>query len=255
MKIVTWNVNSIRTREERLLLWLEKERPDIVCLQETKVVDEKFPEAVIREAGYFSTFHGQKTYNGVAILSRQEPTESSFGIGGYEDPQARVVRTRFGDLTTICAYFPNGKTIHAPEYQYKIEWMTHLLDWIATEHDPSEPVVLAGDFNVAPFDDDAHDADRWAESVLCDSAVRDLLCGFVEWGFHDVFRQHHPEGGIFSWWDYRQLAFPRNEGLRIDHVYVTEGLYARNEEVVHEREPRTWDTPSDHLPVRARFGV
>lgn len=257
MKLATWNINSARAREARLVQWLEKHDVDVLCLQEIKTPTDQFPYDAMRAAGYSCAVHGQRTYNGVAILSRVEASEVTLGFGDdVDDPQARVISANIGGVLVISAYFPNGKTVGAPEFDYKLEWMTRLLRYLERTADPAKPLILAGDFNVAPYDTDAAEPARWADSVLCHESVRRALDRIRDWGFVDVFHQHHPHGGIFSWWDYRMLAFPKNLGLRIDHVFATCSLAQRCTAVSVDREERkkgTVDKPSDHAPVIAEF--
>lgn len=254
MKIATWNVNSVRSRLKRLLGWIERTRPDAVCLQETKVTDQAFPVAPIREAGYHAVVHGQKTYNGVAILSRSEPAEISRGMDdGVDDPQARFLIAEVEGIHVISAYVPNGHAVGSEKYSYKLEWMRRLRGYLERRFDPSSPVVLCGDLNVARDDWDVAYPERWAPTVLCHQDAREALERVRQWGLTDVFRQHHPEGGVYSWWDYRMLAFPRNDGLRIDHIFATEGLAKRCIAAEIDREERKGDKPSDHAPVVAVF--
>lgn len=254
MKLATWNVNLIRARQERLLAWLQRVEPDVVCLQELKVTDEFFPFEAIREAGYWAAVFGQKTYNGVAILSRSEPMDIQRGMDdGADDPQARLLAATIAGIRVVSAYFPNGKIVGSQHYAYKLAWMRRLREYLQTRFKPSEPLVLCGDFNVAPDDSDVARPDVWANSVLCHVAVRQALEGLRGWGLVDVFRTHHPEGGIYSWWDYRMLAFPKNDGLRIDHIFATEPLAARCVSAEVDRQERKGAKPSDHAPVVAVF--
>ena len=254
MKIATWNVNSIRARLERAVAWLGKQRPDVVCLQELKAVDDAFPYDAMRDAGYHSVVHGQKTYNGVAILSRSEPADSECGLGDdVDDPQARLVSAVIDGVRILSAYVPNGAEVGSDKYAYKLDWMQRLRDHLDRRFAPSDPLVLCGDFNVARFDDEVADPDGWAGTVLCHPTARDALERVREWGFTDVFRTHHPDGGIYSWWDYRAGAFHRNDGLRLDHVFATEPLAARCTAVEVDRDERKGTKPSDHAPVLATF--
>ncbi len=254
MKIGTWNVNSIRARQERLLAWLRKVQPDVLCVQELKVADEVFPYEPIREAGYHAAVHGQKTYNGVAILSRNEPTNVVCGLADEaDDPQARLIAAEIDATHIVSAYVPNGHVVGSDKYRYKLDWMERLRDYLNRRFDPSGRLVLCGDFNVAPDDLDVANPESWAGSVLCHQDARDALDNIRRWGFTDVFRQHHPEGGIYSWWDYRMLAFPKNDGLRIDHVFATEPLAGRCTSAGIDREERKGHKPSDHAPVIAQF--
>ncbi len=254
MKIATWNVNSIRARHDRLLAWLDRHAPDVLCLQELKGTDDAFPFDAVSEAGYHAVVFGQKTYNGVAILSRAEPTDVERGMGDdVDDPQARLVSAQIGGVRVICAYVPNGQEVGSDKYAYKLGWMRRLRDHLDRRFASSDDLVLCGDFNVAPDDADVANPERWADSVLCHRDVRDGLEHVGGWGLVDVFRQHHPEGGVYSWWDYRRLAFPKNDGLRLDHIFATESLAERCTAAEVDRDERKGTKPSDHAPVIATF--
>ena len=254
MKIATWNVNSVRARLERVLLWLRKQQPDIVCLQELKVVDEAFPCGALREAGYHCVVHGQKTYNGVAILSRSEPGNVERGMSdSVEDPQARLVSAEIEGIRILSAYVPNGESVGSEKYAYKLAWMGRLRDHLARRFRPADPVVLCGDLNVARDDHDVADPAAWAGTVLCHGDAREALERVRQWGFTDVFQKHHPDGGIYSWWDYRAGAFHRNDGLRLDHVFATEPVAERCTAAELGRDERKGTKPSDHAPVIAVF--
>ena len=254
MKIATWNVNSIRAREERLIRWLGAHQPDVLCLQELKVQDADFPVDAVREAGYEAAFHGQKTYNGVAILARTPPEDVREGLGDdVDDPQARLLSVRVDGVRVISAYVPNGSTIESDKYAYKLAWLGRLREYLERDADPGDDVALCGDFNVAPEDLDVCDPAGWADSVLCHDDARSALARVADWGLTDTFRPLHPDEPIFSWWDYRQLAFPRNQGLRIDHVYATASLAATATEAFVDRDERKGKKPSDHAPVVVTF--
>jgi len=254
MKIATWNVNSIRARQERLLAWLGKHAPDVLCLQELKVTDDAFPYDAIKQAGYHPVAHGQKTYNGVAILSRTEPGGVERGMDDdVDDPQARLVSAEIGGVRVISAYVPNGQAVGSDKYAYKLDWLRRLRDQLDQRFSPSDALVLCGDLNVAPDDDDVANPDVWADSVLCHQHVRDALAAICDWGLTDVFRQHHPEGGLYSWWDYRRLAFPKNDGLRLDHILATETMAKRSTAAEIDRDERKGSKASDHAPVIADF--
>jgi exodeoxyribonuclease-3 len=254
MKLATWNVNSIRARLERLLAWLEKHQPDVLCLQELKATDEDFPGEAIAEAGYRAAVHGQKTYNGVAILSKTEPANVERGIKDrVKDPQARLISADVGGMRVMSAYVPNGAEVGSDKYAYKLDWMRRLRKHLDGHYSPSDRLVLCGDFNVAVDDKDVARPEEWQNTVLCHSDVRDALEKVRSWGFTDVFRKHHPEGGIYSWWDYRMLAFPRNNGLRLDHIFATEPLAACCSLAEVDRDERKGKKPSDHAPVVAVF--
>lgn len=250
MKIATWNVNSIRSREERLLKWLDRQQPDVVCLQELKVTEDKFPFEPLRKAGYHAAVHGQKTYNGVAILSRLEPKkiETSFD-DGVDDPQARVISAVIEDVRILSIYVPNGASVGSEKWDYKLEWFDRLRRYLDERADPQSPLALCGDFNIAPDDDDVANPQVWQDSVLCHDDGRRALQKVSDWGLVDAFRLKHPEGKIYSWWDYRRLAFPKNDGLRIDHIFVTRQLTNRIMSAEVDRQERKGKLPSDHAPV------
>ena len=254
LTIATWNVNSIRARESRLLDWLRRREPDIVCLQELKVVSDKFPYDTVRDAGYHAAVFGQKAYNGVAVLSRHEPTDVRIGFGDSEDEdEARFITATFPDLSVMSAYFPNGRAVGTEHFVYKLDWMRRLAEHLRSEIQHATPIVLAGDFNVAPDDLDVANPDKWGASVLCHESARDALERIRTVGLVDVFRQHHPEGAVYSWWDYQLLGFPKNDGLRIDHIFATPELAARSASAWVDREERKGHKPSDHAPVFATF--
>ncbi len=255
MKIATWNVNSIRARHDRVLAFLDREAPDVLCLQETKTPDKDFPFDAIAEKGYHATTHGQRTYNGVALLTREEPTSVRRGFEDEreEDPHARLVAATVAGVHVISAYFPNGSSVGSDKWHYKLAWMARLRTYLG-RLDPQTPVALCGDFNVAP--DDARDVafpDRWQNTVLTHEAVRASLDNIRSWGFLDAIRLHHHGAGPFTWWDYRSLGFVRNDGLRIDHIYVTETLVRRCTDAYVDRDERKGEKPSDHAPVIAVF--
>jgi exodeoxyribonuclease-3 len=256
MKLATWNVNSIRAREARLLRWLDSARPDVVCLQELKVTNEVFPFGILEDAGYFAAVHGQKTYNGVAILSRLEPEEVERGFGdGGDDAQARLVAARIGGIKVASAYVPNGASVGSEKWAYKLEWMKRLRGWLDRRFAKTDPVALCGDFNVAPEARDVCDPPAWEGSVLTHPDVRRALEEVRAWGLTDAFRLHHEEPGFYSWWDYRMLAFPKNQGLRIDHIDLSEPLAGRCTGAAIERNERKGKQPSDHVPVVVELNV
>jgi exodeoxyribonuclease-3 len=255
VRIATWNVNSVRARKERLLGWLERRAPDVVCLQEVKVADADFPAGEIEAAGYHCAVNGQRTYHGVAILSRTPPTDVSKGIGDERlDAQARLVEAKVEGIRVLSAYFPNGGEVGSEKWAFKLAWMAGLRAYLAATAKPSEPLVLCGDMNVAPEDRDVANPDAWRDSVLCHPNARAALRELLDWGLVDTFRLHHAEPGFYSWWDYRQLGFPRNDGLRIDHVLATRPLAKRCTGASIDRDARKGKQPSDHAPVLAEFG-
>ncbi len=254
MKIMSWNVNSVRVRLDRLVALLERHRPDALCLQELKVVDDDFPHLEIRAAGYRALTHGQKTYNGVAILTRDEPEAVVRGFGdGVDDPQARFLRARVGGVNVVSVYVPNGGEVGGPRWPYKLEWLGRLQRWLEANANPDEPWAVCGDFNIAPDERDVAYPDRWVGDVLTHAEVRAAFEGLTRWGLVDTFRLHHPEGGFYSWWDYRNLAFPKGDGLRIDFVLATKVLAERCRAVGIDRDERKGKQASDHAPVWAEL--
>ena len=260
MILATWNVNSIRSRLERLLAWLERNRPDALCLQELKCTDEAFPYDELARAGYHAAVSGQKTYNGVAILSRVEPREIRRALDDdARDTQARFVSARVGEAAILCAYVPNGQAVGSEAYGYKLAWLARLRKHLERHYRPGEPLALCGDTNVARDDLDVDRPEEWADSVICHADARAGLTGLLDWGLADLFRLKHPEGKIYSFWDYRNLDFPRNNGLRIDHILATSPLAARCLKAAIDRDERKGDKgeergkPSDHAPVMAVF--
>ena len=254
MKIATWNVNSVRARLERLLAFLERHAPDAVCLQETKGTEESFPRDAVREAGYHALVSGQKTYNGVAILSREPGADpvSAFGDGG-DDSEARIVATTVDEVRIVCVYVPNGRSVGSETYRTKLEWLSRLGALLERDSNPDQPLAVCGDLNIAPADIDVYDPEAWNEQILCSAPERQALREIEAWGLVDSFRHLYPDKVAYSWWDYRQLGFPKNRGLRIDHVLVTRALLDRLTGVEIDREERKGKGASDHAPVLASF--
>jgi exodeoxyribonuclease III len=254
VKIASWNVNSIRARQERLLAWLAVHQPDVLCLQELKVPDDAFPGNELRGAGYHAAVHGQKTYNGVAILSRTEPEDVRHGFeDGGDDGQARLIAARIAGTWVLSAYVPNGSQVGSDKWSYKLEWLRRLRAHLQDRYDRDQLLCLCGDFNVAPEERDVHDPKLWAASVLFHPEARAALESVTTWGLVDTFRMHHSEAGRYSWWDYRMLAFPRNNGLRIDHIFATAPLARTCVAATIDREQRKGKQPSDHAPVVSEF--
>lgn len=253
MRIATWNVNSILARLPHVTRWVDAVQPDVLCLQETKCTDDKFPADVFREHGYVCLAFGQQSYNGVAILSRSECEASQRGYPGVEElTHTRLLAVTIAGVQIVNVYIPNGQVVGSEKYNFKLEWMKRLRSFFDT-HYQKTCVLLCGDFNVAPEDRDVHNPQLWHERIMCSGAERAALAEIKQWGFVDSFRLHHEEGGKFSWWDYRAGAFRRNHGLRIDHVWTSKTLAARNSNTWIDIEPRTWERPSDHAPVVAEF--
>ncbi len=251
--IATWNVNSIKVRLERLLDWLDRTSPDVVCLQEIKTITSGFPQEELAAAGYESVAWGQKTYNGVALLSRTPMSDVLRGFTGKgEEDQARLISARINGVRVISAYMPNGAG-EPDRFAYKLEWMAMLLRHLREHASPDEPVALCGDYNIAPFDDDVCSLEMFGDTPHVQPETRAALAEFQQWGLSDVFRPHHPEGKVFSWWDYRMLGFPKNHGMRIDHIYATQSLASMCTEAHVDRNERKGTKPSDHAPVVAAF--
>ncbi len=256
LKVVSWNVNSVNARLDRLIAFLKERSPDVVCLQELKCEDPKFPSEVIERLGYYCTAYGQKTYNGVAVLSKEPPLSvvKSFHDAD-EDPSARFLSVQLPKLTVLCAYIPNGQEVGSEPYFYKLKWLGRLRAYLDSHHQPQQSLLLSGDFNVAPEDRDVHDPALWQGKLLCSDPERKALRQVVSFGLQDTLRLHHPEAGLYSWWDYRQLSFPRNQGLRIDFVFCTEPLAKSCVNAYIDRDYRKGEKPSDHAPVVAEFTI
>ncbi|MGL4186513.1 MAG: exodeoxyribonuclease III [Thiotrichaceae bacterium] len=253
MKIATWNVNSLRVRLPHLLQWLAANQPDIVALQETKVVDEQFPQAELSAAGYYAVFAGQKTYNGVAILSKSPATEVISDIPTLDDPQRRILAATIQGIRVVNLYVVNGSEVGSEKYAYKLDWLTKVTAWLQTQAATYPQLVVLGDFNIAPTDADVHNPKTWQGKILCSEPERDALSRIQALGIADCFRLFEQTDKSFSWWDYRGGGFRRNQGLRIDLILASAALAERCERCVIDKEPRTWEQPSDHTPVIAEF--
>lgn len=250
MKIASWNVNSLNVRLPHLLEWLKIFEPDVLVLQETKQDDSKFPQADIEAAGYHVVFDGQKTYNGVAILSKTEMQDVQKGIPGFADEQKRALAATINGVRVIDLYVVNGQSVGSEKYDYKLRWFEAMHQWVQDELTRHPKLVVLGDFNIAPDDRDVHDPVVWNEdSILTSTQERSALKRLMALGLHDSFRLHTDDAGVFSWWDYRMAGFRRNLGLRIDLVLISEALKEQAKASGIEREPRTWERPSDHAPV------
>lgn len=257
MKIATWNVNSIRTRLEHVRNWLQHHAVDVLCLQETKVMDEQFPQETFIDLGYHCYISGQKSYNGVAILSRSPLSDVTIGFGaivgsevaGAFDDQKRVIAGTFGGIRMINLYVPNGASIGSEKYEYKLGWFKVLGQYLQQLQQDETSIHICGDFNIALEDRDIYDSKGKADHIMASAQERDALRTILELGFADVFRKFTADGGHFSWWDYRAGSFPRNRGWRIDHHYLSADLYDRAINCTIDVEPRGWEKPSDHTPV------
>ncbi len=249
MKVATWNVNSLRVRLAHLLDWLAAHAPDVVCLQETKCEDTTFPAAELAAAGYRSVHHGQRTYNGVAILSRNEAFEVCRGIPAFADEQSRVIASDVDGVRVVSVYVPNGQSVGSEKYAYKLRWFAALAAWLEAELAGHSKLIVTGDFNVAPEDRDVHDPAAWTGQVLFSEPERAALKRLIEVGFVDAFRLFEQPEKSFSWWDYRMGAFRRNMGLRIDHVLLSPALAGACRACSIDVAPRKLERPSDHAPV------
>jgi exodeoxyribonuclease III len=251
MKLVTWNVNSLNVRLPHVEGWLASAAPDVLCLQEIKMEDAKFPRAAIEAAGYQVVFDGQKTYNGVAIISRSAPEDVSRGIPGFADEQKRVIAATIDGVRVICVYIPNGQSLDSDKYQYKLAWLEALTGYLRDELARHPDLALLGDYNIAPEDRDVHDPKAWEGQVLVSEPERAAFRRMVDLGLSDSFRLFEQPEKSFTWWDYRMNGFKRNLGLRIDHVLLSGSLAARCRASSIDVEPRKLERPSDHTPAFA----
>ncbi|MDR3387788.1 MAG: exodeoxyribonuclease III [Rudaea sp.] len=249
MKIASWNVNSLNVRLPHLIEWLGSAAPDVVALQETKLENSKFPVDAIAAAGYRCIFSGQKTYNGVAILARDETGEALTDIPGLDDPQRRILAATVGGVRIVNLYVVNGQAVGSEKFAYKLAWLAKVRDFLAAEMQRFPQMIVLGDFNIAPDDRDVYDPTTWHEQILCSTPERTALKSLLDLGLHDSFRLFTPDGGHYSWWDYRQAGFRRNLGLRIDLILASDALRRRCRAATIDRTPRTWERPSDHTPV------
>ena len=250
MKIVSWNVNSLNVRQPHLEEWLKLREPDVVCLQETKLEDHKFPDDALLDLGYRSAFIGQKTYNGVAIVAKHKITDVLTDVPGFEDEQRRVIAATVNGVRIINLYVANGQDVGTDKYDYKLRWLEAITGWIGEELKQHPQLVVNGDFNIAPDDRDVHDPEVWNDGhILTSAAERAAYRAMLGLGLHDAFRLKHDHAGVFSWWDYRAAAYRRNMGLRIDLNLVSDALKDKVVDAGIDREPRTWERPSDHAPA------
>lgn len=253
MKLATWNVNSLKVRLPQLLEWLAAQKPDVVCLQETKLEDKAFPCAKLEAVGYRSAFAGQKTYNGVAILSRLPLADVSIGIPGFADAQQRLIAATVGGVRVVCGYFPNGQSVGSDKYAYKLKWLDALTAWLREELARFPRLALLGDYNIAPEARDVHDPKAWEGQVLFSEAERAAFRSLLELGLKDAFRLFDQPDKTFTWWDYRMMAFRRNMGLRIDHILLSDELAGNCTACSVDKAPRKAERPSDHAPVIAEL--
>ena len=255
MKLATWNVNSLTVRLPHVLDWLLNHQPDVLCLQETKQEDSKFPYLALKEAGYNAVHVGQKTYNGVAILSRHEMTDVTYGIAGSHSvddsdiEQKRVISATINGIRVVCVYIVNGQAVDSDKYQYKMRWLTALTNWLESELSKYPKLVLLGDYNIAPEDRDCHDPAAWVGQILVSPPERQAFQKLIALGLHDSFRLFDQAEKSFSWWDYRMMGFGRNLGMRIDHILVSDTLKNSCTAAYIDKLPRKLERPSDHTPV------
>ena len=255
MKLATWNVNSLKVRLPQVLDWLAMHTPDALCLQETKLEDANFPLAAIEAAGYHAAFSGQKTYNGVAILTRQPTSAIHCDIPGFDDPQKRVIAVTLDGVRIVCVYVPNGESVESDKYRYKLAWLNALTGWLRTELAQHPALAVLGDYNIAPEDRDVHDPQVWAGKVLCSTPERAAYAQLTQLGLKDAFRLFEQPAQSFSWWDYRMNAFRRKMGLRIDLILASDRLAGSCRSCGIDSEPRRHERPSDHAPVLAEFAA
>jgi len=255
MKIATWNVNSLKVRLPQVLDWIETHRPDTLVLQEIKQVNENFPTDAFEEAGYRSLASGQKTYNGVAVIARDNINDPVTDFPGFEDPQRRILATTVGGVRVVNLYVPNGSEVGSDKYAYKLGWLDALRGFLADELKAHEKLVVLGDFNIAPADEDVYDPEKWGDRILCSPGERAALDAIIELGLNDVFRNFDQPEATFSWWDYRAAGFRRNAGLRIDLILASHAMNEACTASYVDKEPRALERPSDHAPVVAEFSL
>ena len=255
MRIATWNVNSLNVRLPHVLDWLGEHRPDVLMLQETKLTDDRFPVEALRGAGYHAVFSGQKTYNGVAILSRESPQDVLREFPPVTDEQRRTIAATVAGVRVVDLYVVNGQEVGSEKYAYKLEWLQQVTEHLRAEIRDHEHVVVAGDFNIAPEDRDVHDPEEWKDAILCSVPEREALGAITAIGLADTFRLFEQPERSFSWWDYRAAAFRRNRGLRIDLILASDGLAGRCTSCRIDRDARKKERPSDHAPVIAEFDL
>ncbi|WP_209726513.1 exodeoxyribonuclease III [Duganella sp. 1411] len=251
MKLATWNVNSLNVRLPHVMNWLWENPTDVLCLQETKLTDDKFPANIIEAAGYHVVYSGQKTYNGVAILSKLPITDVVKNNPRFDDPQQRILAATIDGVRVVCAYVPNGQSVGSEKYEYKLGWLSAFHDWISEEAARHPQLAVVGDYNIAPEDRDVHDPAAWEGMVHVSEKERAALARLLDIGLADAYRLFEQPEKSFSWWDYRGLGFRLNKGLRIDHILLSPALVARCSACVIDRAPRKLEQPSDHAPVIA----
>jgi exodeoxyribonuclease-3 len=254
-KLASWNVNSLRVRQDQVMQWFESSNVDVLALQETKLIDEQFPAQTFHDQGLHVQFSGQKTYNGVAIVSRYPTSEVITDVPGFHDPQRRLLAATVGGIRLINLYVPNGAAVGTDKYEYKLEWLENITAFIQQQLGCYDHVAVVGDFNIAPDDRDVHSPEEWSGGVLVSPQERQAFSKLLELGLNDSFRKISQEGDCFSWWDYRAFSFRRNRGLRIDHILLSESLYSLCMDGGIDVAPRRSTRPSDHAPVWATLNL
>ena len=249
MKIASWNVNGIRARIDHVVAWIEENQPDVLALQETKVVDELFPYDAFKSLSYSVEAFGQKSYNGVANIIKNTSSETSKGITGFDDPQTRVISTTHEDIRVVNVYVPNGQAVGSEKFVYKLDWLEHLKKMLRDDFKKYPKMVVLGDFNIAPSDLDVHDPEKWKDKILCSAQERTMFEEILSLGFHDSFRLFQKGAGFHSWWDYRTAAYTRDLGLRIDLLLISNNLKSLCKKSYIDEKPRWLEKPSDHTPV------
>ena len=254
MKIASWNVNGIRARIDHVVAWIEDNQPDVLALQETKVVDELFPYDAFEALSYSVEAFGQKSYNGVANIIKNGSAKTSKGIIGFDDPQTRVVSTTHEDIRVVNVYVPNGQAVGSEKFAYKLDWLEHLKKMLNDDLKKYPKMVVLGDFNIAPCDEDVHDPEKWRDKILCSDQERTMFEQILSMGFHDSFRLFEKGAGFHSWWDYRTAAYTKELGLRIDLLLVSDELKPLCKKSYIDEKPRWLEKPSDHTPVVVELG-
>lgn len=255
MKITSWNVNSLKVRLDQVLEWLDANQPDVIGLQETKLKDDKFPVEAIQKAGYHAAFSGQATYNGVALLSREPADDVRVEVPDFDDPHRRVIAGTFNGVRVVNLYVVNGKAVGDEKYEWKLKWLEAVTRWIAEEAKANDNLVVVGDFNIAPEDRDVHDPEAWHEKILCSTPERTALENMMALGLTDTYRLFEQPERVYSWYDYRQMAFRRKMGLRIDLLLASKAMAEKCTASDIDLEPRRNERPSDHAPVSAVFSL
>jgi exodeoxyribonuclease-3 len=254
MIVASWNVNSITVRLPHILAWLAKYKPNVLCLQETKIVDDKFPKEAFTELGYQIEYSGEKSYNGVAIIADRPILNLRKGLIGFDESQSkRFIEGQIDFLPILNVYIPNGSAVGSDKYLYKLQWMGSLLDHLEKFHKADKPLILLGDFNIAPSDSDVFDPEKVKGTIMVSDLEREALEKIRQWGLIDSFRLLNQGGGFYTWWDYQQGAFRRNMGFRIDHIWVSSPVAQQCKKAFIDKEPRKWERPSDHAPVVIEF--